>query len=180
LNDHLKSVMQTQSKQRRLDHADGLYTTAWLRALLAAEREACERAPSLSEIKDVALESIGEWWFNDMFQTCPYQIATAIVPKMTLPQMTKLGPGGAIFSRLLDEINGVSDAPIIVLFDSPVDGLGLMTAHLDTGVEVKSFALHTQVKAVANDRYFEVVLQPAKDVAHYIVNCKNWCIGENW
>ena len=151
--------------RKKADSFDRQATVAWLRLLI---KQRPEDQVSLAALEDEADVTMGAQWFNDRYPACPVALYTAVVPKMTMEEMLRLGPRGKIAQALESGMDG--DRPRVVLFSSPVDGMPLMTAHVSNKVEVFSYQIVTRMKAATGDMLIR--LQPAEDVAkHLSANC---------
>lgn len=161
----LRKLTVAAVAKKRAESFDRQATAAWLKLLI---KQRPEDRISLATLEDEADFTMGAYWFNDRYPDCPFSIATAVVPRMTMEEMLRLGPRGKIAQALGCGTYG--DKPVIVLFSSPVDGMPLMAAHVSNKIEVFSYQIVTRMKAAAGDMLIR--LQPAEDVAkHLSANC---------
>ena len=165
----LKRISAAQVARQKAEAFDRVGVTAWLRLLISLCPESMGRLAALESEADYTM---GAQWFNSRYTDCPVMLETAVVPEMTMERMLKLGPRGEIMKAL--GTGYLEGKPLAVLFSSPADGMPLMCAHVDPGVEVFSYQVVTRVKAADLDMV--VRLQPAKDVATHVVNNLGWQI----
>lgn len=176
----IRAVTKSNYHKQKDERSDKTLTLAWLRLLLANKPESYPIV-GLSSLVNEADVVLGTDWFNQRYPDCPFYIAVARVTNLTLANMTKLGPRAKIIKSLAGCLNTYgNDKPSLVLFDSPVDGLPLMTAHISRKVPVYSFQLATSIQDSVKDilpmldEATVVRLQPAVDVIKYITKELNW------
>lgn len=177
---NIRAVTKADYHNQKDERADKTLTLAWLRLLLANKPEN-HPIIGLSGLVNEADTVMGTDWFNQRYPDCPFYIAATRVTELTMTNLTKLGPRAKIIKSLSGCLNTYgNDKPSLVLFDSPVDGLPLMTAHVSTKVPVYSFQLATSIQDSVKDTLpmldetTVIRLQPAVDVIKYITKVLNW------
>ena len=167
---NFSSFMRPKTAQEREESFDRIATRAWLKELVKHQYEGGQRV-NVGALLDQADSALGTQWFNERYSDCPVHVVSAVMPPMTVLQMTKLGAGSKVAKAVGAGYHGAAAKPIVALFSSPGDGVALMGAHEWMAMTTHAFQLRV---GLGEGR--TLVLQPVSDIARFMAESVGWAI----